>query len=68
MPRSYHAYRASPQVLRMSKMLERRAWWFNHPMRQLGGLSYDVYSKLEAKRCDCHITATRRLHDRGMAV
>ena len=39
-----------PQVLRISKMLEQRAWAFRHPLRQLGNLPFEIYDKLEAKR------------------
>ena len=38
------------QVLRISKMLEQRAWAFRHPLRQLGNLPFEIYDKLEAKR------------------
>ncbi|KAL1514923.1 hypothetical protein AB1Y20_004002 [Prymnesium parvum] len=38
------------KVLRLSKMFERRCWFMQHPLRQLGGLPEYIYEKLEAKR------------------
>ena len=38
------------KVLRVAKSLEQRAWQFNHPLRQINTLPYEVYGKLEGKR------------------
>ncbi|NDC39620.1 MAG: hypothetical protein EBZ48_16535, partial [Proteobacteria bacterium] len=37
-------------MLRISKMLEQRAWAFRHPLRQLGNLPFEIYDKLEEER------------------
>lgn len=37
-------------MLRVAKMLERRAWYTQHPLRQTGGLPHHIYAKLEDKR------------------
>ena len=39
------------KVLRVSKSLEQRAWNFKHHLRQLGTLPFEIYDKLDAKRC-----------------
>jgi hypothetical protein len=38
------------KVLRLAKMLERRAWAHKSPLRQMGSLLPDVYAKIEARR------------------
>ena len=50
------------QVLRVSKMLERRVWATQSPLRQLDGqVSADVFEKLESKRA-----TPERLRDMGV--
>ena len=53
------------KVLRVSKSLEQRAWNFRHPLRQLGGLQFEMYDKLEAKRAQPHVL---RAHLRAHAT
>ena len=38
------------KMLEMCKMIDKRLWTFENPMRQFSILSHEVLSKLEAKR------------------
>ena len=61
--------RRAIQVLRVSKMLERRVWATQSPLRQLdAGVSADVYEKLEAKRATPERLADMSTREIGQLV
>jgi len=53
------------KVLKLSKMLERRVWWTQCPLRQIGSLPCEIYDKLEAKR---YVSSSRIETLREMSV
>ena len=38
------------KMLKLSKVVQKQIWDFEHPLRQCEGLSYEVLQKLEAKK------------------
>ena len=42
----------SERVLKLCKMVERRLWDFQHPLRQMPHISAEVLYKLEEKKAD----------------
>ncbi len=48
------------KMLKLSKVVDKQIWDFEHPLRQCEGLTFEVLQKLEAKRLNVD-----RLRDMG---